>query len=149
MITLANILRYIKMGKNKNIFDLGEVTIGGGTSVDTPDLLKLQADRCAILGTKGNPLYPRAVKQLEILAIGSGQLKNEYYEAKEKLLKKKNKALKDIFASYNHVVKNSRLNNRIEMQKEIILDQFNTDLHNLLMKTLSPIFYKKVIYEDI
>ena len=137
------------MGKTKNIFDLGEVTIGGGTSVDTPDLLKLQADRCAILGTKGNPLYPRAVKQLEILAIGSGQLKKEYYKAKEYLLKKKNKELKNIFASYNHIIKSSKLNSRIELQKEKILDEFNTTLHNLLMKHLAPIFYKKVIYEDI
>lgn len=137
------------MGKQKNIFELGEVTIGGGTSVDTPDLLKLQADRCAILGTQGNPLYPRAVKQLEILAIGSGQLTKEYYEEKQNLLKKKNKALKDIFTSYNYVVKSSKLNNKIELQKEKILDKFNTDLHNLLMKNLSSIFYKRIVYEDI
>ena len=126
-------------------FNVDEMT--RGTNVDTPMLLKLQADRCAVLGTKKNNLYSEAVTQLEILGLGSDLLGKSYDQDKKKLVDDTNKKINKLMLEYNYTTKNTNKNREILDETKNIKDQASKEVHKLLMIHLAPLFYQKEIIE--
>lgn len=122
------------------------------TKVKTEFYLGQQADRCMKLGIYKHidPIpYRNAIKQLEILSIGSDRLDAKFRKEKKELIKEKNERLKEVSEGFNAQIKKSKLNQNIQQQRKQIEEQYDEDLHFLLMKYLAPIFWEKEVIEII
>lgn len=124
--------------------------------VDTEKLLERAADRAAQAGIYKNfspthrMIYKNTVEQLEVLSIGSRYLeKSGYWKRKEKLEKELLEKTTEVAKRINLSVKKSKINQ--QAINEISDDELNfiVEWHKLLMRSISPLFYKHFFVDRI